>query len=375
MFVKSTLEVGVTQRVVTTLVACAVVTATIGFHQIAQAANLTNISDTLTDSAPSETSGHTIQFTVPVGSVGIAPADNITVTFDSQDDGTVGQSFVDVANVLAGDVTVTVDGVASGAFVSATADTIVVDGATAVAGQVVEIVVADGVITNPAKVNAAGVGDSYEIEVAVANADADLGRTRVAIVDNVLVTAIVDTVFEFVVTGLATSTDVNGETTTGSTTATTIDYAQLVAGVPEVLGQKLNVTTNAINGFVVTVEQDQNLLSSTGADIDGFTDGTYVDTPTAWVPPTGTLAGGENEWGHWGLTSEDSDLNTDEFGTQLFVAASTTPRQIFSHDGPTDGVTADVGETEVAYKIEITSFQEAGDDYNTILTYIATPTF
>ena len=375
MFVKSTLEVGVTQRVVTTLVACAVVTATVGFHQIAQAANLTNISDTLTDSAPSETSGHTIQFTVPVGSVGIAPADTITVTFDSQDDGAPGQAFADIATVAGGDVTVTVDGVASGAFDSATADTIVVDGATAAAGAVVEIVVAEGVITNPAKVNPAGVGDSYEIEVAVANADADLGRTRVAIVDNVLVTAIVDTVFEFVVTGLATSTDVNGETTTGSTTATAIDFAQLAAGVPEVLGQKLNVTTNAINGFVVTVEQDQNLLSSTGADIDSFTDGTDINTPAAWASPTGTLAGGENEWGHWGLTSEDSDLNTDEFGTQLFVAASTTPRQIFSHDGPTDGTTADIGETEVAYKIEITSFQEAGDDYNTILTYIATPTF
>jgi len=371
MFVNSTSQVGITQRVVATLVACAVTAVTIGYYGNAQAANLTNISNTLTDSAPSETSGHTVQFTVPPGSVGIGPADDITITFDSQDDGAVGQAFAGIAAVAGGDVTVT----PSGAFSSATADAIVVNGVTAAAGAVVEIVVAEGIITNPAKVNADGVGDSYEIEVAVDNADADLGRTRVAIVDNVLVTAIVDTVFDFVITGLATSTDVNGEATTGSTTATEIDFAQLSAGVPEVLGQQLNVTTNAINGFVVTVEQDQDLLSSTGADIDGFTDGTYVDTPTAWVSPTGTLAGGENEWGHWGLTSEDADLNTDEFGTQLFVAASTTPRQVFSHDGPTDGLTADIGETQVAYKIEITSFQEAGDDYNTILTYIATPTF
>jgi len=373
MFVTSTLNVGVSQRVVATLVACATVLATAGIYQ-AQAANLTNISNTLTDSAPLETSGHTVAFTVPSGSVGIAALDTVTITFDSQDDGAVGQAFTGIAAVAGGDVTVTVDGVASGAFDSATGDTIVVDGVVAAAGQVVEIVVADGVITNPAKVNVDGVGDSYEIEVAVSNADADLGRTRVAIVDNVLVTAIVDTVFEFTVAGLATSTDVNGEATTGSSTATTIDFAQLAAGVPEVLGQRLNVTTNAINGFVVTVEQDADLLSSTGADIDGFIEGAYTDTPTAWVAPTNDIAD-ENTWGHWALTSEDSDLNTDEFGAQLFVSASTTPRQIFSHDGPTDGTTADIGETDVAYKIEISALQEAGDDYNTTLTYIATPTF
>jgi hypothetical protein len=140
------------------------------------------------------------------------------------------------------------------------------------------------------------------------------------------------------------------------------------------MGQQLSVTTNSRNGFVVTVEQDQNLLSSNGADIDGFKDGAYTNTPTAWTSPTNVITN-ENTWGHWGLTSEDADLNSDEFGSALFVAASSTPRQIFSHSGPADGTTANMGRTEVGYQIEITPLQEAGDDYNTILTYIATPTF
>jgi hypothetical protein len=35
--------------------------------------------------------------------------------------------------------------------------------------------------------------------------------------------------------------------------------------------------------------QDQNLLSSTGADIDGFIDGAYTNTPTAWINPSNAV--------------------------------------------------------------------------------------
>ena len=139
------------------------------------------------------------------------------------------------------------------------------------------------------------------------------------------------------------------------------------------LAQRLNVLTNARNGFVVTVEQSQDLQSSTGAVIDSFTNGTYVNTPTAWSAPSNSI-GDNRTWGHWGLTSEDN-LNTDEFGTNLWVAASTTPRQIFQHASSSDGVTANIGSTTVGYQVQITALQEAGNDYNTTLTYIATPTF
>ncbi|MEL6804912.1 MAG: hypothetical protein AAFO91_14145, partial [Bacteroidota bacterium] len=221
-----------------------------------------------------------------------------------------------------------------------------------------------------------GTEDSYEFDITSGDgANNDSGHTRVAILDNVDVTAAVDTTFDFTVTGFsAAGTAINGTTTTATSSSTEIPFGTLQAGVIETIAQRLNVTTNAIQGFVVTVEQDQDLLSSTGATIDSFVDGSYIDVPALWQSPANNISL-DNTWGHWGLTSEDSDLNTDEFGSNLWVAASTTPRQVFSHTGPSDGVTTDIGSTTVGYQIEITPLQEAADDYSTTLTYIATPTF
>jgi hypothetical protein len=87
-------------------------------------------------------------------------------------------------------------------------------------------------------------------------------------------------------------------------------------------------------------------------------------------------------YGHFGITSEDSTLNpaspggADRFGTQLYAGNfSTSTLEVFYHNGPADGATADIGETDVAYHIEIMSLQEAGTDYTATLTYVATPIF
>jgi hypothetical protein len=194
-------------------------------------------------------------------------------------------------------------------------------------------------------------------------------------VNYVEVTAVVNTIFNFVVAGTATSTSVNGTSTSGASTATTIPFGVLAPGGIYTLAQELTVETNAANGFVVTVEQDGNLQSSTGADIDGFIDAAYTNTPVAWIAPSNSLLN-ENTWGHWGLTSDDSNHGGNEFaGGDKWVAASTTPRAIFSHNDPADGVTQDAGSATVGYQVQITPLQEAGDDYNTTLMYIATPTF
>jgi hypothetical protein len=389
MFANPT-QVGTLQRVVATLVACALVMWSIGSYSTAQAANLSDVSNTLTTSEPSVTAGHTISFTLPTGS-SIAPGDDIVITFDSQDDGAGGQDFaggdIGAAIDVAADVTFGVNAPAGTAatFVAEDVDSFTFEGVTASAGDTVEIVVADGILTNPAKVAGPGIGDSYEIEIDIANATNDIGRTRVAIVETVQVTAIVPTVFDFEVRSVATSTTVNGEATTGGSSETLIPFQELVAGAPEFIAQQLAVTTNARNGFVVTVEQSGPLASANGADIDSFFDATDETTPTAWASPNGTLAFGENGWGHWGMTTEDGNT----FGGPAFTAADqyiavlNTPQIVFGHNGPSDGTTTgagtaaddDIGVTEVGYKIEITPLQEAADDYNTTLTYIATPTF
>jgi hypothetical protein len=364
-------------RVVAMLVAVAVLAWSVGAYTSAQAANLIEISNTLSDSDISAVSNHTLQFEIPAGSPGVAAGGTISVTFPAGFVmGSVAFADMDL-NIASSEQTLAAapSGATWGAVVSGQTVTFTSGSGTAVAGNVVIIRIGTNATTGGTGVNQVtnpGTDGSYEFYVTAGVADT--GRTRVAILDNVLVTAQVPTIFEFTVAGVDVTEGVNGTTTTGSTTATTIPFGVLTPGGIKTLAQDLTVQTNAANGFVVTVEQDDDLKSSTDAVIDGFIDGAYTNTPVAWQAPANNVLL-DNTWGHWGLTSDDSDLNTDEFGTNLWVAASTTPRQVFSHTGPADGTTQDIGIARVGYQIQITALQEAGDDYQTILTYIATPTF
>ena len=200
-----------------------------------------------------------------------------------------------------------------------------------------------------------------------------------AIIAPVVVTAAVDTSFTFTVTGLAGGTNVNGLVTTGSSTATAIPFGALSANTASSAAQRLSVSTNASYGFAVTVQTDQQLTSSAGADIDGFIDGSYTNTPLSWTAPSPTISD-EDTWGHWGLTSNDETFGlADPFDVggagERFVSASTTPVQVFRHDGPSDGTTQNIGKADVAYQAEISALQEAGTDYTATLTYVATPVF
>ncbi len=360
MFVIPT-KVGLTYRAVAMLVAFAVVLATLGWQMTAQAANLAVVSNTLSDSAPAVLSGHDVRFTIPTSS-SLASGATTSITFPA--------GFTGLGTLSISDITVTVDGTPDApATFNVTGQVVSFTGVAASANQIVRVVFVNNEITNPA------VG-SYEFLIATPN---DTGRTRVAIIDTVEVTAAVNTSFEFEILGTTTSAlPINGTSTTGTTTATAVPFGVVAVGITETLLQTLTVETNARNGFSVTVEQDGNLQSSTGADIDGFLNGAYTNTPTAWAAPANTLLQ-ENTYGHWGLTSTDADLNANEFnvgtGGDRWVAASTTPRVVFSHNGPADGVAQNYGRADVGYQIQISPLQEAGDDYNTTLTYIATPTF
>lgn len=376
MFVNPT-HVGISQRVVATLVACAVALASIGLYNIAQAANLTSVSDTITDSDVSVVSNHTIAFTIPAGSPGVIAGGTITVTFPAGF-GLGSVAFGDMDLKIAGSDQ-TLAAVASGATWGATKSgqtvTFTSGTGTVTAGQAVEIQIGTNAtfgttgtnqITNP-------TAGSYELYITAGTADN--GRTRVAIVDDVNVTAIVNTSFDFTIAGLATSTAVNGTSTTGDTSATLIDFGVLTANQISTLAQQLSVATNARSGFVVTVQSTGNLQSANGAIIDNFDDASDVSIPgTAWNSPSNNINNPQT-WGHWGVTTNDSDRTGGAFAANEYMAASTTPRVVFDHDGPADGTTQDIGQVEVAYQVQITPLQEAADDYNTTLTYIATPTF
>jgi len=359
----------------------------IGFpaFRFAEAANVTSFSNTLSDSAPGVESNHTLSFVTPTG---LAATELISIDFATS-------GFSGIGLITASDIDLVVDsveqdlvnGAASGSNwgVVAAGTVITLESGTSTISATATVVIRIGTnathgapganqITNPT------VG-SYEITVAVGNSDT--GATRVAIVDSVTVTATVQTIFNFTVSAVVSGLSVNGATTTATSTITTIPFGVLAVDTPATAAQDLVVSTNAANGFVVTVITDQQLTSANGADIDGFANGQYTETPLEWSanPPASTL-GQEETYGHWGITTNDPTLSpslTDLFDAsttgQLYVSASTTPVEVFRHNGPTDGTNQGIGQTRVGYTVEISALQEAGNDYTATLTYVATPVF
>jgi len=380
MFVLST-KISAVDRGIAAVLAVAMVCWAVGAHYTAQAAGLVDVSDTLSTSQPGVVSNHTIAFTLPTGS-NIDQDDEIRITMPTgftipalvEDDidveaDTVDQDSTEWAVSVAGQV------------ITITADA----GDLASSSQVVVIEIGTNA-TNEATgsnqiTNNAATG-SYEVLIEVYDEGLtlqDSNSTMIAIVDQVVVTADVDPIFNFVVSGVASSTGIDGDTTDVTTSTTTIPFGTLAPGTAKTAAQRLSVVTNAQGGFAVTVFTDQQLTATNGADIDSFDDGSDQATPLAWASPTGTI-GNENTYGHWGVRSSDAtnltlDFSTNDTYVALPLAAS--PLEVFTSLGVTDGLNSpiDEGYTDVMYKAEIMSFQEAADDYTATLTYVATPTF
>lgn len=358
-----TFNPNVVLKTVSIMVAFAFVVLSLGMPmwQFAQAANVIEFSNTLSDSAPNVGANHTIEFTTPSG---MAAEGTITITMEDFGLGAIGSDDfeieVDSVDVTSG-FTLTVDGdelqfLADGSTSIATSTDVVIrigDHTTSGENQ----------ITNPSSTGA------FPIQVDVNGVDS--GETLVVIMDAVEVTASVDTIFTFTISAVGGGESVNGTTTTGPSTANAIPFGTLEAGQASTTAQDLSVETNAANGFAVTVQTDGSLQSSAGGVIQGFVEGSNTDTPTAWSSPTGDVEQ-TNTWSHWGLTTEDTSQG---FASSTYVAATTDPFVVFENDGPANGTTPSVGTTRVGYTIEITALQPAGEDYTTTLTYIATPVF
>ena len=241
-------------------------------------------------------------------------------------------------------------------------------------------------VTNPVTDNPAG----YTINLthySAALVVLERVQIKVYIISDVWVTARVDSTLNFTVTGIS-DTDartVNGITCAGTTTSATIPFDTLVVNATSTRCQQLNVTTNADDGYTVTVWQDNELTSDSGSNINSFDNSpnnTGSTTAHVWTSPRNTLDV-EYTYGHMGLTSNDQNLNTayanqnyyNGGGTAQYAGLnSSDPLPVMHHTGPSDGTTQNMGLTTVAYSIQIASLQEAGD-YESTLTYVCTPTF
>jgi len=257
-------------------------------------------------------------------------------------------------------------------------------GDTVPAGTITFVLDGANQINNPA-----GPADSYVISLQGYGETpiADSGDTRVAIIDDVTVTADVDTIFNFTIAGMATGTAITGEEATiGTSYPTSIPFYTIPVNDALVMAQELSVDTNALNGFSVSVYADQTLTSGNGATIDPFIDASEIASSTLWAGPS-NLIGQTDTYGHWGLTSDDTVVSSTTapgmWGNATarayvgnFMGAS-NPVEVFYHNLPVTAVQGGtgVGHTIVAYKVEIGVLQEAAKDYTATLTYIATPVF
>jgi hypothetical protein len=349
--------------------------------RFAEADSISSASDTITTSAPGVAADHTIVFTTPNG---LSIGQTIELTFP------IGGGEFILPALAEDDVDILVNGNASSTQpltagagvwgVSTTSSSITFETPTdsgVSSSSVITIRIGTNAVDSGAGANQiTNPTNTVSHGIDIGGTMQDTGQVRIAIVDQVTVSASVDTSLTFTVSGTGSGTTVNGSPTTTSavTTATTLPFDNLVVGTSETLAHDIAVATNATNGFTVTTEISGPLESTLGDTIDGFIDGNDTNTPAAWQGPAGTIADTDT-YGHWGLTSNDTSAGrSSEFSSDTWVAASTSPIIVMGHNGPADGVSVD-SVAQIGYQIEISALQEASDDYSTTLRYIATPTF
>ncbi len=342
------------------------------FINVASAAALTSVSDTIVSSATSTATNHTFLWT---SAAAVTAGQTITIELDPT------TSLFAIAGLVAADFVGETGLAVVGACGAGTDEATVaftsnpdIITLTVCAGDTIPL----GTISLPAtnnRITNPNVVGSYVIRIA--GTQTHNGDTRVAILQGVTMSASVPTSLTFTITGVASSTVLTGgQTTSTTTTATGIGFGTLDVADDEIGAQLLSVSTNAQNGYSVTVVTNAALTSNTGADIDYFANGVPA-APAAWSAPTSIL-GSENTYGHFGVTSDDSTLPGNPFtGGTLYTGnfAPLAPLLVMYHSAPVNGTTIGIGTTTVAYRIQIGALQEAATDYANILTYICTPVF
>lgn len=169
----------------------------------------------------------------------------------------------------------------------------------------------------------------------------------------------------FSVTGVATSTVIEGVTTDTGSTPTSIAYGTLPVDATRTAAYQLSVDANATEGYQILVYNPQELTSSGGSTIEPISASNTA--PAAWTTACQVTA-----VGCFGYHVGDDTLsgNSARFApNDTYAALETTPREVAYSSIP---VTSDT--TTVIYRVLARSLQPAGQ-YSTQLTYIIVPVF
>ncbi len=336
----------------------------------------TSIKNTLSSSAPGELVNMTIEYTpalttaVTDGSVKLTLAEEFDFNGISKDD----------VSASGGDVTwdpneiITVDGTIitrNNSWV----DRVYAQGEDSIVfGFTGDLDNTGGTITftingATAPLNPGSIG-SYDFNVGVFSTSDGTGAAlevrdgRVAIASQVNVTATVPSTLTLTINGVASGNACSnsGSNASVTTTSSTIPFGIYTGAQTKIACQTLTVSTNATNGYIVTVEQDQDLTSA-GSDTMKAFSGTYA-TPTTWATPPGS--GTES---FFGFTTDDTGYSSFQTAKYAGFAVDNTPYAIMT--GPEPVVDE---ENVISYQLEVTNLQEAGVYSNTVM-YIATAMF
>lgn len=364
-----------------------------GLIKPALAGDLSNVSDTISDSRPTTpVPTHTIIFTMESGTT-IANTETVTVQFTGFTTGaTVGVN---------GDWTVSHDADGAGAYTDltvttdytitqmpvSTADptatfTFTAAGSTAIGtNKYMKIVFTNGAgkLPNPS----AGVKT-----ITIAGTFGDTGVAKVSIISGVTVSVSVAETLSFAIDeeSAANCADtIGGTEITSGITATAMPFSTISANTFYYGCQKLTVSTNATDGYTTTVKEiDQLELSDNTTEIaDGTCDGTCSETvSTTWTSTADANAGFgyclEDATGnaavtadatYWATTAQCNDA-TPQF--KVFPCLEETEAASAVMQSAASLTTADI--TRVGYRINVSSTQTAGSYTNEII-YVTTPQY
>ncbi len=190
---------------------------------------------------------------------------------------------------------------------------------------------------------------------------------------SIAITASVDSNLTFSIAAVTSGGTVNSATTNITTTASTIPFGTLTVGTAAIGAHDVTITTNAANGFTVTVAAPTNSVTgnpplyitntASSANIDSFT-GTHT-SPTTWSAPAGTAASVNT--GFLGYSTEDT--NVSGFSSNKWAGLTTASDSVLTS---TTGSTSYV--KRVGWQVQVNSLQPAGSYQGTVVM-VATPTY
>lgn len=341
--------------------------ASITHVELAYAAALSSLSDTLSTAKVSTAANHTIQFVTPGG---IAAAEGFTITFPAGWNlGQIGATSTDFATSTSASCSgfsdaLLINGAASGLSwgVATTSQSISITSGSAVvpANRCVQIRIGTNAIfqasgtaqiTNPSSATSS--------IITIAGTFGDTGSVTVNIIDDDTV-AMTGTVNQSLTFTISTSTIYFG--TLGSGAVKYASSTNPLGDTVETIAHSLGVSTNAPSGFTVSV-RGQTLTSQQNASNTISAIGGTVASSTAGTEQFGFRA---SESGGTGVSIASPFSSVSSYG---YNATATTSATLVTGVGATT-----LSTVALRYITNVSAITEAGT-YAANLVYVATANF